>query len=426
MIIRPLDVRQFDEAKAVAEVQSVAFRSPGGYRAVLDEIKKAEAEQRLLQGPEGKKPVAIPWGAFLDDTLIAVVYAIDFKMRFEGQVVNMCGIAGVGTRPEYRRQGAIRKIMQAIFEDTPHKNQIFSYLYPFSFAYYHQFGYDFGCRRIKADIPFGELRQFAPSGQVRLADRLDQPVIEKIYNQFIEHTNGALVREGTRWSMLLDKNPYLDQRYTYIWADDHGSEKGYMVYEKKTDPAFPNPGDEIFHVLDWAVTDTEALKGLLSFIRRFDSQFRLLEMRFPVHMPVESLFNEVDPVQRTLQTAGQIRVLNIRQAMLMLKLPSWLPELTCKIAVSDVFLPDNSGIYQVNLSHTGNHVFFKPQDISPGTKADLHISAEALASLLLGSRDLNELTTVSEAELSQELSDQQKNLILAFFRSKPACIYDYF
>ncbi len=426
MKIRPLDIRQFDDAKAAAEVQAVAFRSSGGYRQVIDDIKKAEAEHRLLPAPEDKKPVAIPWGAFLDDQLIAVVYAIDFNMRFEGQSAGMCGIGGVGTRPEYRRQGAIRKIMQAVFENTPQKEQVFSYLYPFSFAYYHQFGYDFGCRRIQAEIPFRELKQFSSSGQIRLADSTDQPVIENIYNRFTEDTNGAVIREGTRWRMLLDKNPYLDQRYTYIWTDDHGDERGYFIYEKKSDPAFPKPGDEVFHVLDWAVTDIEALRGILGFINRFDSQFRLLEMRLPLHMPVESLFKEVDPVNRRLQTAGQIRVLDIRKALLMLKLPSWLPNLTCKIAVSDAFLPKNSGLYQLSLSHTGNHVFFEPQDITSQTKADLRISAEALASLLLGSRDLKELMTVSEAELSHELSARQKDLILAFFRVKPACIYDYF
>ena len=426
MEIKKIDVRQYDMAKAAAALQATAFRYPDRYKQVLTEIEEAQKEKRLLDDPIEQKPSVQPWGAVIEDKLIAMLYEYKFQMHYEDEYVPMSGIGGVASRPENRRQGAVRELMKNVLQQARKQQVLFSYLYPFSFPYYHQFGYDFGCRRVEAEIPFSALLQFKAEGKARLAEKQDWPVIESIYASFAEKTNGAIKREERRWKNLLDHDPYLTQQFTYIWQDSHGRDCAYFIFHKKSDPLTPQHQNTVFEVLDWAVTDPQAIIGMLSFMARFESQYEILKMYWPMHLPLESTFTEINSIKRTLQTYGQIRVIHVEQALKKLHLPSWLPSLACKMAINDPFLQDNTGLYQVSLSHKGNHVFFQPQPITENVKADIYIDAAALASLLLGSRGLQELCTVSAARLSKHLSARQADLLQAFFRQKQACIYDFF
>lgn len=113
-------------------------------------------EQPMENGP-GEKPGVTNWGAFEEDTMFSTFAVTDFTQFFDGNQVKMGGIGGVATLPSHRRKGGIRGIFQAALTDMYENGCDFSYLYPFSTAYYRKFGYENCVNRSFVTVDLGLL-----------------------------------------------------------------------------------------------------------------------------------------------------------------------------------------------------------------------------------------------------------------------------
>lgn len=423
MDIKRIDVTHYDMALRTQEIQAAAFRYSDGYRRVQKQIEQARLKQEPLPDPAQDDPVSLPWGAFQNDELIAMMYAIEFNMAYEDTSVGMIGIGGVATLPEYRRQGAIRSIMQRVLSDARSRGYVFSYLYPFSYRFYHKFGFDIGCHRHELIIPMKELAHHATNGKMRAAGLKDLADFEAIYHQYARKINGAVLRTGNRWKMLLDKNPALDLRWTYIWSDEKGRDRAYVIYERQDNPQATSPDGHFLKVVDWAAVDQPALQALLGFLTTFSPQYQAVAINLPVHIPADSLLQEMSAVQIRRSTNGQVRVLHVEEALRRLTMPSWLNEQSFTLRVTDAFLPENSGVYDVCCAHGEVHVARKPKEAAD---ADLTMGVEALSSLLLGSRSLQELHWSGRAEYGASIEPGLIEWLEALLPVKPAGIFDYF
>lgn len=113
-------------------------------------------EQPMENGP-GEEPGVTNWGAFEEDTMFSTFAVTDFTQFFDGNQVKMGGIGGVATLPSHRRKGGIRGIFQAALADMYENGYDFSYLYPFSTAYYRKFGYENCVNRSFVTVDLGLL-----------------------------------------------------------------------------------------------------------------------------------------------------------------------------------------------------------------------------------------------------------------------------
>ena len=429
MEIRRVDTTRIPDALAARQVGAVAFRSSAWYRQLLDEISEIEKSGGQLPDPANDDPARTVWGAYLEDKLIAVVQAIDYQMRYEGQTLPMCGIGGVATLPEYRRQGSIRKLMKEILEDCRLKGQIFSYLYPFSYFFYGKFGYGHGCRRMAIEIPMSSLKLLPETGRVRRCGPGDELILQTIYEHFTANTNGAVVRSAGSWKRKLEKDPVAEQIFTYLWSDAAGKPSSWMTYgTKKVE------GGDHFQIYDWACLNHQALAGLLAFIKRFDDQYTLASLKMPLHVPVDRLFPEPYPIKHQLEFGGQIRVIDISRALELMRRPFWMTgdfqSMVLNLMVDDDFLVENSGHYAVDFSGPVNRVTFTAAPALNLAKAqssvDLSVTARSLATLLLGCSSLKELDQLPEVKVNPDLSDHRLNWLRGLVSGKENAIYDYF
>ena len=67
--------------------------------------------------------------------------AFPFTMRANGTAMAMAGISAVGTRPEYRRMGLLRKIMTQAFADQRDRGQSVAALWASQAAIYQRYGF---------------------------------------------------------------------------------------------------------------------------------------------------------------------------------------------------------------------------------------------------------------------------------------------
>ena len=158
------------------------------------------------------------WGAFDDDgTCMATVFTPEYESWYHGSTVPCVGIGGVATLPEYRRRGAVREIFNEIFRQAPARGWALSYLYPFSFDYYRQFGYEMVFKKYKMVFPMKALAKFPRNSDAKLYT-FRNPEMKKdilaVYNAFAQ-TRRTMFRRDEDTHAYSD-DPYKSRSWTYV------------------------------------------------------------------------------------------------------------------------------------------------------------------------------------------------------------------
>ena len=85
------------------------------------------------------------YGAYTDDGIMtSSVIANPYKCCYWGQDVGMCGVGGVATFPEYRREGHMRHLLPFVLKAAYDRGDVLSSLFPFSHPFYRKFGFECG------------------------------------------------------------------------------------------------------------------------------------------------------------------------------------------------------------------------------------------------------------------------------------------
>lgn len=151
MLVRPITK---EERLQSAQLFAIAFESPFDPNDLT---------------PFAENPCI--WAAFDEESgeMMSTVYVTDYRVQFDGDRYKMGGIGGVASLPQYRRAGGIRACFQKALPILYREGYVFSYLYPFSTAYYRKFGYESCVQRYLAVLDLRQLRPAEFSGSFRLA-----------------------------------------------------------------------------------------------------------------------------------------------------------------------------------------------------------------------------------------------------------------
>ena len=82
--------------------------------------------------------------ALEDGKLLSSFSAIPFTMRANGQSMPLAGVTVVGTLPEYRRQGIVRRIIEQSFRQMREQGQSVAALWASQAGIYQRYGYSLG------------------------------------------------------------------------------------------------------------------------------------------------------------------------------------------------------------------------------------------------------------------------------------------
>lgn len=204
----------WEEARRVNELFAICFEMP---------------YTNCPANPE--KDDATHWAAFDEDGEMMSTFTIsDFTVQFDGSPCKMGGIGGVATLPQYRRRGGIRACFREALPDMYGSGYDFSYLYPFSTAYYRKFGYENCVQKYGWTVDLSLLNPPKEGGSFRLAEkgcpmtaeiRALDAIWESHYNMMVLHGD-----EDYDWTRKCD--PAVKQDFTYVCFDVAG---GHEVVE---------------------------------------------------------------------------------------------------------------------------------------------------------------------------------------------------
>ncbi len=361
MIARKITLTEKADASAI---QSICFMFP-------EDIEKLRETAR--ETPE-KVDYQNTWGCFDDDgKMIAAIDNSQFSVHYDGHVVGAGGIGGVATLPEGRMRGAIRMLMRAILEDDYRNGKVFSVLYPFSHAYYRQYGYDICLEARCIKFPSKALAGYKQTAQARqhLPEMGNAP-FQRVYDRFAARYNLATVRGDEQWRSALRGDAQKAQSYKYLLSRD-GEDIAYAVLRPRRVAEF----QILMRVEDMAFVDRDALHTLLGFLHKLSAQCEHFWMEVPGDFELSALIDEAYDVEIESLSRKMARVVNVPEALRMMRHPAGVGTYT--VRVTDDFLAENDGAYRVTYGPEGVRV-----EKGEFAACDLDVTVQTLAQLCLG------------------------------------------
>ena len=309
------------------------------------------------------------WGAFDDDgTCMATVFTPEYDSWYYKTTVPCVGIGGVATLPEYRRRGAVREIFAEIFNQAPGRGWAVSYLYPFSFDYYRQFGYEMLFKKHRMVFPMKVLAKFPRNSDAKLYSfknpEMKKDILE-IYNTFAKNRRTMFKRDEETHAYSDD--PYASKRWTYVH------------YSGDTPDAFATIRleDSGLTIRELCYISRDALCSMLGFLRAFDGQ--AFELRFTDlsdTQDLDAVIGEYVDAEYSSEACGMGRILLLETLLKNAEYPAEAGHFRLRC---DDTLEWNRGVWDVSYKNGTAEVTKLPWD----SEYDLSASIQSLARLML-------------------------------------------
>ena len=325
--------------------------------------------------------------ALIDGKLACSFTAIPFTMRANGNAVALAGVSTVGTQPEHRRQGLLRRIQTQAFADMRDRGQSLAALWASQAAIYQRYGYAMTTvlRSYRVDTPdIGFHDGDWGSGHVKRMSVIDAfDVIKSTYIRFVENRICYLHRSKALWLQnAMEEIEGQGPVHAGVHFDEEGDPDGYVIYTlraNKVDHA--TRGQEIV-VRDMAWLSMDSYRSMWEWLKRHDLVGRVSYRTAAIDDPAPELFAEPRLLHSADHEGIWLRVVDVESA---LKDRAYSNEGEVTIGLTDDPLtPWNNRAIKLEASTEGAHV-------SSSQSAELNMSAKALASLYSGFRTARQL-----------------------------------
>jgi predicted acetyltransferase len=364
-------------------------------------------------------PLAHPahWaiGVFENGKLLAGMYELDYLMRFDGHSVKMSGISGVGTLPEARKGGHVRRIMEHLLPEAYEKGVIFSSLTPFSHDFYRKFGYEIACARNKISISMGDLSEIKAPGQfIHILPGDDTSLLAEVHSQYIAHLNHGIHRDywpdNRAWKCFTGEDPCASGYFLYLWKDETGKARSYIKYQDVM-----GEDDHDMSVTELAFIDKKGLYGALSITGSLSAQFDNFKWMMPTFIDPFDFIGDAWSIEQETTPRDMTRIINVKKALELMRCPYFDGEYT--VEVEDENISANSGKYLVEFGKDASRVSITSKE--PDMVCDIRV----LSQLVTGYR------TIENAMYSrQEGLTVNKNIetLKGVFTLRPQHVTEYF
>ena len=326
--------------------------------------------------------------AFDGGTMVSSYSTLPFTMRANGNAASLGGVSVVGTLPEYRRRGLVRKITTQAFADMRERGQGLAALWASQAAIYQRYQYaqatvlrTYSIDTVDIAFHDGD----AGSGNVArttVADGFD--TLRDIYRQFIADRMCYLHRSRALWSNnTLSETDADGPVETAICRDADGTATGYVVYTLRSGRLQHGSRNQEIKIRDFAWLTSDAYRSLWSFIARHDLVGRVVWDSAPSDDPAMEHFREPRLLDTRDQEGIWLRIVDLEPALTS-RAYDVNDRLIFEVA-EDSLTPWNSGTYELEVSPEGAKLS------KSSANAELTLSLKALASMYSGYRRARDL-----------------------------------
>lgn len=333
-----------------------------------------ESFEELRQWLADDKEVQLR-GLFDGDEPVAQLCFYRFDMSDGRGSLPCAAIGAVSCRPAQRRRGYIAQLMRKLCDELRQEGIPLSALNPFKMSFYRQFGWATFVehRAVKAGMEAFEAFRKPIAGRFEPANKEQIDVLQEIYLNALRGRFGPIVRSQHRWEGNI-LHGHRAARYAYIWRDDADQARAYCIYSiEKRD------NKQTMVCREAVALDPQARAQLFSFMASQDSLVEQVQFQAPAEAPLSAILGNT--LEFLVKPSTMLRLVDCKAALEGYHYPkSCTGRVT--LAVSDSWLPDNQGVYALELQDGKASVELLPADTQADLSCDIAVLAQLYSRLL--------------------------------------------
>ncbi len=306
-------------------------------------------------------------GAIENNNLVSALSIIPMEGYIRGELFSFSGIGGVATLPEKRGKNYVHYLLKESIRISKENGSIFSSLYPFSFEFYRDFGWELGGFQKRYKRKTYSIPKFPEIERVKRIPLEDWKIIKPVYDKYSKNFSGAIKRTEEGWESIIFRTRTLT--YLYIYEDK--DIEGYLLYNvEKTNI------NKIM-VREMIYLNNSAYKGFLSLFSRQAMTIEEVEWTAPLNDPL--LFILPNPRGECfVEPTFMIRVIDVEKALSSLKYDESMKD-KIVIKIKDEHANWNDGIWEIKIED-GKPKLEKKENL----EYDIAININTLSQIITG------------------------------------------
>lgn len=341
--------------------------------------------------PDLDTPRSTVLGVFDGPRLVAAATIHALHLWWGERQVPMGGIGGVACAADARGRGHTGRLLTESLRQMREAGQYTSGLYPFAYAFYRRFGWEWVGEERHHTVPTAHIPVFPEGRAVRCYDGPEAlETICPVYDTFARWHRGMATRtdaDPNFWERAL---AHSDNRTTYVQVyHDPATDtaEGYLMFR------YPTEGDT-GHIGEFCANTPAAYRGLLSVLHYYGTQVERVKFSAPADSPLPLYVMHHD-LKTTVRPLFMGRVVDVAAALSALTPdPSLAGTLT--LHVSDPTCDWNTGAFAVTVE--ARQVSAVPTPNVPGVTLDI----QALSQAYWGQPALDLLRAAGRVSVSDE------------------------
>ena len=323
-------------------------------------------------------------GAFDGEEQVGTAGAYTFRLTVPGGEVGASGITGVGVRPDYRRQGILRQMMDWLIADARKRGEPVAVLTASEAAIYQRFGFGQASTQssFRLDRALGVFRDpvdLGPGARIRMVD-VDEAtdLFARIYDHVRPGLPGALDRIEPKWRNFLVGDAEWMRHGQGIkfraLVEVDGEPRGYAIYRLEQGWGETGPAQTI-NVQEVLGVDPAAEQAMWEWLFSLDLVRTITGRRGPVPHPLQHWLLEPRRMGLTINDALWLRILDLEAA---LSARTYVGSGSLVLEVADDMIDSNAGRWRLS-AEGGQRSVSRTADVP-----DLELDIGTLAAAYLG------------------------------------------
>jgi predicted acetyltransferase len=323
-------------------------------------------------------------GARFRDEWVGTAGAFTLRLTVPGGEVAASGITTVGVRPDMRRLGLLRQMMDWLFSDARRRGEQVAILLASEAAIYHRFGFGQSSMASSFSIDveratFRDPVDLGPDARIRLLDTDEAATrFAPIYDRVRPAIPGALNRDANRWRLwLVGDAEWMRKRdgikYNAI-LEVGGEDRGYVIYRIAQSWDMSGPKSTL-SVQEVVGLDPDAEQVLWQWLMSMDLVGTVAGARGPVPHPLQQWLLEPRRLSLTINDGLWLRILDVPAV---LAARGYFGSGSMVIEVTDHAMDSNSGRWTLTVDDGRATV------ATTSSAPDVELDVSALAAAYLG------------------------------------------
>lgn len=319
-----------------------------------------------------KRPIleaAYVLGWFYKEKLASMIVVYTMKVNIHDNIMDMGGITGVATYPEYSGKGLIHSLMKRIINYMHEQKFPISFLYPYSIPFYRKLGWEIVSDKLTFTVKDTQLPKARPVDGMVERVSLDSGDYHNVHSYFAFQRHGTLVRDSLAWDEYWRWEN--DDMVAAVYYNKDHKPLGYVVYYI---------ANEIFHIKEMVYLNIEANYGLWNYISAHFSMITQVQGDNYSGEPMAYLFEDSE-ITETISPYIMARIVDVRDFLEDYPYQIQPEDFKIHFRVTDNLAHWNNGDFMVSW-HNGEATCEQVEDNQSINVVELNINT--LTTMLMG------------------------------------------